>query len=51
MLHQSEEVESLEEDELSFSYFFPMEYIFWRFRIRKIDVLIEKSNINELKLC
>jgi hypothetical protein len=28
MLHQSEEVESLEEDELSFSYFFPMKYRF-----------------------
>jgi hypothetical protein len=29
MLHQSEEVESLEEDELSFSNFFPMKYIFF----------------------
>ncbi len=28
MLHQSEEAESLEEDELSYSYFFPMKYIF-----------------------
>jgi hypothetical protein len=28
MLHQSEDVESLEEDGLLFSYFFPMKYIF-----------------------
>jgi hypothetical protein len=51
MLLQSEEVESSEEDELSISYSFPMKYIFWRFRIRKIDGLIEKSNVNELKWC
>jgi hypothetical protein len=28
MLHQSEEEQSFEEDELSSSYFFPMKYIF-----------------------
>jgi hypothetical protein len=45
MLYKSEEVASLEEEELSFSNFFPMKYIFGRFRLRKLIFLLKNQTL------